>query len=110
MRDSRRLTLDIERLSAGGEGIGHANGMVVFVPYAAPGDQLEVEIIQTQKRFARARGLKVLRASPDRITPPCPYYFRCGGCTWMHLSYPAQLKAKQALVLETLERIGGLRG
>ncbi len=110
MPRGKRMTLDIERLTTGGEGIGHADGMAVFVPYAAAGDKLEVEITQTQKRFARARNLKVLRASADRVRAPCPYYYRCGGCTWMHLSYPAQLKAKQALVQETLERIGGLRG
>jgi 23S rRNA (uracil1939-C5)-methyltransferase len=106
----KRLTLDIERLTTGGEGIGHADGMAVFVPYSAPGDRLEVQVTQTQKRYARGRSLKVLRASPDRVDPPCPYYYRCGGCTWQHLSYPAQLKAKQALVQETLERIGGLKG
>ncbi len=104
------MTLEIERLTIGGEGIGHADGMAVFVPYAAPGDQLEVEMTETRKRFGRARVLRILKPSPDRVEPPCPYYFRCGGCTWQHLSYPAQLKAKQALVQETLERIGGLRG
>jgi 23S rRNA (uracil1939-C5)-methyltransferase len=126
-----RIALDIERLSTGGEGVGRADGMVVFVPYAAPSDRLEVEIIQTHKRFARAKLLHVLEPSKDRITPPCPYHFRsdegrgardesrpsalvpklwCGGCTWQHLTYDAQLRAKQALVQETLERLGGLKG
>jgi len=82
----------------------------VFVPYAAPGDTLKVEITETRKRFARGRILEVLRPSADRVEAPCPYYYRCGGCTWQHLPYAAQLKAKQALVRETLERIGGLRG
>ena len=54
MSPGKHLTLDIERLTLGGEGIGRADGMAVFVPYAAPGDRLEVEMIQTQKRFARA--------------------------------------------------------
>ena len=105
-----RVTLEIERLSLGGEGIGHAGGMVVFVPYSAPGDTLKVDITETRKRFARGRILDVLHASTDRVEPPCPYYYRCGGCAWQHLAYPAQLKAKQALVQETLERIGGLKG
>lgn len=82
----------------------------MFVPYAAPGDTLKVEITETRKRFARGRILEVLRPSADRVEAPCPYYYRCGGCTWQHLPYAAQLKAKQALVRETLERIGGLRG
>ncbi len=109
MQPGKRLTIDIERLSSEGEGIGHADGMVIFVPYAAPGDRLEVEIAQVQKRFARANPLEIIQPSPDRVEAPCPYYYRCGGCTWQHLSYPAQLKAKQSLVQETLERIGGLK-
>jgi len=110
MRAGERIALTVERLSTGGEGVGRADGMVVFVPYAAPADRLEVEIIQTHKRFARAKLLHVLEPSKDRTTPPCPYYFKCGGCTWQHLAYDAQLRAKQALVQETLERLGGLKG
>src|SRR5690349_5154743 len=110
MPHGARLSLTIERLSLGGEGIAHAEGMVIFVPYAAPGDTVEAEIIESKKRFARARILRLLKPSDDRIEAPCPYYFRCGGCTWQHLAYSAQLKAKQALVQETLERLGGLRG
>jgi 23S rRNA (uracil1939-C5)-methyltransferase len=109
MRVAERLRLQIERLSTGGEGVGHADGMVVFVPYAAAGDRLEVEITQTQKRLARARILSVTQPSQDRVDPPCPYYFRCGGCTWQHLTYDAQLRAKRDLVQETLERLGGLK-
>jgi 23S rRNA (uracil1939-C5)-methyltransferase len=105
-----KTTLDIKRLSLGGEGIGHAEGRVVFVPYTAPGDTVDVEIIQSQKRFARARLLKVVKPSMDRLEPPCPYYYRCGGCTWQHLSYDAQLRAKRDLVQETLERIGKVTG
>src|SRR6266404_140492 len=110
MRSGERIRLKIERLSTGGEGVGRADGMVVFVPYAAPNDELDVEIADTRKRFARAKILKVVSPSPDRTEAPCPYYFRCGGCTWQHLTYEAQLRAKRDLVQETLERIGGLRG
>lgn len=109
MHVGERIRLTIDRLSTGGEGIARADGMVVFVPYAAPGDTLETEIVQTQKRFARARVLKLLEPSHDRVEPPCPYYYDCGGCTWQHLDYRAQLKAKQQLVQETLERLGGLK-
>src|SRR5262245_40983541 len=114
----KTLTLDIERLSLGGEGVAHAEGMVVFVPNAAPKDLLEVELTETHKRYGRARIVRVLRPSPDRVIPPCPYHFEtqsaqrrfCGGCSWQHLHYAAQLNAKRALVQETLERIGNLRG
>ncbi len=107
---AKNLTLAIERLSLGGEGVAHAEGMAVFVPYTAPGDKVEVELTETRKRFARGRILRLLEPSPERVEPPCPYFFRCGGCTWQHLSYPAQLRAKRDLVKETLERLGGLKG
>src|SRR5258706_4501633 len=128
MRVGDRIALGIERMSTGGEGVGRADGMVVFVPYAAPSDRLEVEITQTHKRFARARILNLVEPSKDRVTPPCPYHYGgnaqrvsrnaseeekriahpalriaglfCGGCTWQHLAYDAQLRAKQALVQE----------
>ena len=87
---------------------------MVFVPYAAPGDTLEVEITQTQKRFARARipnTQSLWRSRNAALSLPFTIKnYRCGGCTWQHLAYPAQLKAKQALVQETLERVGGLKG
>jgi 23S rRNA (uracil1939-C5)-methyltransferase len=110
MRAGDRMALQIERLSTGGEGVGRADGMVVFVPYAAAGDRLEIEITQTQKRFARGRILDLVEPSKDRVEPPCPYYYHCGGCTWQHLMYEAQLRAKRDLVQETLERLGGLKG
>lgn len=120
MRKGDRCSLTIERLSLGGEGIGRVGGMAVFVPYAAPGDHLQVELSDVQKRFARARLIRILAPSPDRVQPRCPYHFtpelqakkqaaECGGCAWQHLRYEAQLLAKGALVQETLERIGGLR-
>src|SRR2546430_926539 len=92
------VRLKIQRLSLGGEGVGRSDGHVIFVPYAAPGDLLEIEVVETHPRYARGRILQVLEPSAERTEPPCPYFFRCGGCAWQHLTYPAQLKAKQALV------------
>jgi 23S rRNA (uracil1939-C5)-methyltransferase len=131
-------TLAIDRLSLGGDGVGRLGNCVVFVPYGCPGDTLEVEITEVRKRFARAQLRRVITASPQRITPPCPYHYSpeskvlspefskpaslrtqdselrtrlcCGGCSWQHIVYAAQLDAKRRLVQETLERIGGLSG
>ncbi len=113
-----RRTVTIERLSLGGDGVARTDEGVLFVPYAAPGDTLEVEITETRDRFARAYPVRVIEQSPERITPACPYHFQlnkqqslfCGGCTWQHLTYDAQLRAKTELVRETLERIGGVKG
>lgn len=84
--------------------------MVVFVPYTAPGDEVEVEITEQRDSFARGEVRRLLKPGPGRTDAPCPYFGACGGCTLQHLTYDHQLTAKRGLVQETLERIGGLRG
>lgn len=103
------LELEIESLVAGGDGLGRApNGRVVFVSDTAPGDRVLVRIVDRKKRFARARVEQLLSAGPVRIAPVCPVFGSCGGCSWQHVDYPAQLVAKAALVTDALRRIGGL--
>ncbi len=81
----------------------------MFVEYAAPGDLLDVEIESLRGGVARGRIVSILEASPDRVEPPCPWYGRCGGCDLQHLRYGAQLDAKESIVRDALERIGGIR-
>ncbi|HVO32369.1 MAG TPA: 23S rRNA (uracil(1939)-C(5))-methyltransferase RlmD [Elusimicrobiota bacterium] len=130
---STTVDVTIERLSLGGEGVAHVEGMVVFVPYTAPGDRVQVELVERHARYARGRLLHVLSPSKARVEPPCPYHFQlrkeerpasgpfishsacriphfCGGCSWQHLRYEEQLAAKREILRETLERVGGLRG
>lgn len=102
-----RLTLT--ELAAGGEAVGRRDdGMVVFVPGGAPGEQVEVRIEESRKGFARARLLRVLSPSADRVDPACPLAHpeRCGGCPLMHVSRAAQLRAKQAWVQRALRQTG----
>jgi len=101
-----RLTLTVDSLAAEGDGVARHGALAVFIPQSAPGDCLEVEVTETAARFARARIISVLRPGPDRIAPPCPVYQDCGGCTWQHLSYPAQLQWKRTVVVEALRRLG----
>ncbi len=103
------LELRIEKLVAGGEGLGRAHGVPVFVPFAAPGDQLSVRIVERRREFARAEIVEILRPGPGRREPPCPVFGRCGGCDLQHLIEPLQLEWKVRAALETLERISGLR-
>ena len=70
------MQTDSDRLSLGGEGVGRAEGLVLFVPYAAPGDLLEIEVTDVQARFARGRLLRVLKPSPVRVAAPCVYHFQ----------------------------------
>jgi 23S rRNA (uracil1939-C5)-methyltransferase len=100
--------LTIDRLSYGPAGVGRVNGKVVFVPETAPGDEVEVEIDEEKKGYARGHVVNIVRPSSHRQVPPCPYVLQCGGCSWQHVAYEAQLRAKEELVREQLRRIGGL--
>jgi 23S rRNA (uracil1939-C5)-methyltransferase len=94
--------------AAGGEGVGRLNNLVCFVPFSLPGEQLRVKIEKISKNYIRAQTAEILKASPERVPPPCPIYYRCGGCQLQHIEYQAQLKFKQQIVLETLQHLGGL--
>jgi 23S rRNA (uracil1939-C5)-methyltransferase len=101
----------IARISAGGDGVARLeNGMVVFVPRTAPGDRVEVEMVDEKRRYARGQVVNVLEPGPDRVEPECPHYVadRCGGCQLQHLAPQAQLAAKRAIVGDALRRIGRL--
>ncbi|MDE1170323.1 MAG: TRAM domain-containing protein [Verrucomicrobium sp.] len=100
------LTLSIDTLAFGGEGIGRAEGRVYFVPFTAPGDEVEVRVTTLKKNFGRAEVVRVVKAGPARQAAPCPYYGPCGGCQYQHLTYEEELRAKQAQVAETLRRVG----
>jgi 23S rRNA (uracil1939-C5)-methyltransferase len=101
-----RLTID--DLAFGGEAVGRLDGYVVFVRGGLPGDVLDVRVLETQARYARATIEGIVTASPDRVAPPCPYFGRCGGCRLQHVAYPAQLAFKEKQVRDCLERLGGL--
>ena len=103
------MELKIEKLVYGGEGMGHADGVAVFVPFVAPGETVEVRLEAQKKKFARGRVEKFVETSPARVAPPCPYFARCGGCHYQHLPYEAQLGYKKEILLETLARLGGVR-
>ena len=93
----------------GGECIGHLpDGRAVFVPYALPGEQVRVELVEEKRGFARARLLEVVRPAAERITPRCAHYGVCGGCHYQHTDYATQLKIKGRVVRDQLERIGGV--
>jgi 23S rRNA (uracil1939-C5)-methyltransferase len=103
------VTLTIDTLAFGGEGIGRApDGRAVFVPLTAPGDIAEVRMREVKKNFGRAELVRVVTPGPHRITPPCPYYGTCGGCQYQHLDPEEELRVKQAQVDDILRRLGKL--
>jgi tRNA/tmRNA/rRNA uracil-C5-methylase (TrmA/RlmC/RlmD family) len=102
----QRHTLAIEDIAFGGEGVARLSDFVIFVPFVALGEEVEVEFLEVKKRFARARLLRVVRPSPERVTPGCRYFGECGGCQYQHLEYAAQLRVKQKQVADLFARIG----
>lgn len=102
------VTLEIDALSYGPYGIGRLNGKAVLIPATAPGDTVAARILESKQRYSVGEMLRIMRPSQERQTPPCPYVGSCGGCSWQHLRYDAQLKAKQQSVNDALRRIGKL--
>src|SRR5262252_6716253 len=102
------LSVTIDDLAFGGEGVGRADGYVVFVRGGIPGDRLRVRLDQARSRFGRGIIEAIEEPSPHRVEAPCPYFGRCGGCRLQHVDYRAQLAFKSKQVLDAIERIGGL--
>lgn len=101
------LELTAERLAFGGFALARHEGLAVFVPFAAPGDRVRVEITEVQKSFARARIVELLAAGPHRVEPRCRHFGECGGCQFQHVDYDAQVAAKAEFVRDALVRTGG---
>lgn len=104
---SQVISVEIDSIAAGGDGVGRSNGLVVFVPRTAAGEMVTARI-SGKGSFARGSLRTISRASDDRIEPPCPHYTRdrCGGCQIQHIAYSAQLRAKRRIVKDAIERIG----
>jgi tRNA/tmRNA/rRNA uracil-C5-methylase (TrmA/RlmC/RlmD family) len=110
MKPGARLTVRIEAMAFGGEGVARPENFVVFVPFVITGEEVEVEITEVKKHFARARLLQIRSSSPRRVEPACRYFGQCGGCQYQHLEYSEQLQLKQQQVSSLLERVGGFPG
>ncbi len=106
LQPGARLELRIEDIAFGGEGVGRSGDFVVFVPFVALGETVDVELTEVKKRFGRARLVRVVEASPDRVTPRCRYFGDCGGCQYQHISYEAQLRLKHKQISDLMRRVG----
>ena len=97
----------IEGYGEGGMGVARIDGRVVFVHGALRGETCRVLILKTLKSVAFAKVLEVLEPSSERMESDCPYFPRCGGCTYRHMSYEEELRLKKQRVQDNLARIGG---
>jgi 23S rRNA (uracil1939-C5)-methyltransferase len=102
------LRLSIEKLVYGGDGLAHADGNTVFVPYVLPGEQVRAGVKSQKKKLAWTQLLEVTAAAAGRIAPRCPHFQTCGGCHYQHIDAAEQLRLKQEILRETLSRLGGI--
>lgn len=100
------FTVRVEKLVYGGEGLAYHEGKPVFVPFVLPGEVVEVFPVEESRKLIRALPGTVREAAGDRIPADCPYFARCGGCHYQHLSYEKQLALKVNILRETLRRLG----
>jgi 23S rRNA (uracil1939-C5)-methyltransferase len=103
------VELKIEKLVAGGDGLGRYERLPVFVPRSAPGDRLRVRIVDRRTQYARGEIVEILEPGPGRREPPCKHFSDCGGCDLQHLEDELQVELKVAAARETLLRIGKLQ-
>ena len=96
----------IEAVAAEGKALVHVNDLVVFVPFAIPGDVVDLQLTKKKHSYAEAEVVRLVKPSPDRIAPFCQHFGVCGGCKWQMLPYELQLRAKQKQVVDALTRIG----
>ncbi|MCL2608926.1 MAG: methyltransferase [Treponema sp.] len=101
------LELDIMAVASGGAGIARFGGRGIFVEGCMPGELVLCRIKEGEKATARGELLEVLRPSPERIRPECPFFGTCGGCDFQYMAYPAQMKAKTVILKDAIARIGG---
>ena len=108
------MLLTIEKLVYGGDGLARlpadeqGPGKAVFLPFVVEGEKVEASLVEQKRGFARGRAERIVESSPWRVEPQCPYFQRCGGCHYQHVSYEHQLEIKAAILKENLRRIAKL--
>lgn len=103
------VELTIDSTGFEGKSVARVNGFVVFVEGAVEGDVVKARIFKVKKKHAEANVVEVIKPSPKRTIPRCPYFGTCGGCKWQHVDYAVQLQFKQQHVADAIERIGGMK-
>ena len=99
----------IEDVAAEGKALAHVEGVVVFVPFAVPGDIVDIRVTKKRSNYMEGIVLAIKKPSEHRLEPFCEHFGVCGGCKWQPLPYEMQLKAKQQQVYDQLVRIGHLQ-
>lgn len=101
-----QIDIEIEKLVYGGEGLARLEGRTVLVPFTLPGEKLTADIVREKGRLVRAKPSHFEQKSDERVDATCPVFTICGGCNYQHIPYEKQLDYKEAILRETLARIG----
>lgn len=96
----------IESLASEGKALAHIDGQVLFVPFACPGDICDVQVVKKKKSFIEGKILRLHKPSEQRVEPICSHFGYCGGCKWQHIPYVEQLRSKEQVVRDAMERLG----
>jgi len=102
------LLLSVEKLVYGGDGLAHADGNTVFVPYVLPGETVRATERAKKKKLVWADLQEVTAPAKERVTAPCPHFTKCGGCHYQHIAQDEQVRLKKDILRETLSRLGGV--
>ncbi|MDI6693478.1 MAG: class I SAM-dependent RNA methyltransferase [Anaerolineales bacterium] len=101
--------VQISGFAYGGEAFGRLpDGRMVFAPYVMPGETVRLRLIEEKRGYARAQLVEVLQPEARRVTPRCVHFGECGGCHYQFMPYEMQLSAKEMILRDQLERIGGM--
>ena len=105
---AEELRVPIEKLVYGGDGLGHAEGNTLFVPFVMPGELVRAEVKTRKKKTVWAKPLEIIEPAPARVKAPCPHFGICGGCNYQHIDFAEQTRLKIGILRETLSRLGGI--
>jgi 23S rRNA (uracil1939-C5)-methyltransferase len=108
-RMSNLLHVHIDSMAFKGYGVSRHGGKVIFLPFTVTGDEVEAEIVEERKNYSLARASRIVKPSPRRVEPRCPYFGRCGGCHWQHIHPLFQAEIKGEILKDILGRLGGLK-
>jgi 23S rRNA (uracil1939-C5)-methyltransferase len=108
LRIGDRIVVTVKRIGINGEGVGYYRRKAVFIDGALPGEVVKAKVTKAEPGYLAAEIIEIEKRSPDRTEPPCPHYASCGGCQLQHMTYAAQLRAKEELVREAFRRYAGL--
>ncbi|MBU1299480.1 MAG: 23S rRNA (uracil(1939)-C(5))-methyltransferase RlmD [Bacteroidetes bacterium] len=109
MKNKVEIILQIESAAYEGKNVARHEGKVYFVEGAVPGDTARCVVKKSKKSYAEVEAIEIIENSSLRVTPKCKYFGICGGCKWQNLSYEAQLEFKRQNVVDSFERIGGMK-